>query len=207
MHNRAQDGKEGSLYSLKHLVLCKTQRQLPLFRDLFSTHPPKHMLEQGSADRDRGGRTTAGGKAERGSGEKKWEGKKCLGSYEVNHTVEKYMWGKKPGEVEMGRGKKILWKSFPGTLPLDGWVQQSAGDRATEGAVPQGKNTGGKAGHCIRQNLKAQSPTQLRIEAPDTSSLSVSMSSDNTETEMAALLCVWRGRGRPSGSGLVLLPP
>lgn len=107
------------------------------------------------------------------------------------------MWGKKPGEVEMGRGKKILWKSFLGTLPLHGWVQQSAGDRATEGAVPQGKNTGGMAGHCIRQNLKAQSPTQLRIEAPDTSSLSVSMSSDNTETEMAALLCVWRGRGRP----------
>lgn len=55
MHDRAQDGKEGSLYSLKHLVLCKTQRQLSLFRDLFSTHPAKRMVEQGSADRDREG--------------------------------------------------------------------------------------------------------------------------------------------------------
>lgn len=35
-------------------------------------------------------------------------------------------------------------------------------------------------GHCIGQNLKAQCPTQLRMEAPDTSSLSVSMRSHNT---------------------------
>lgn len=50
------------------------------------------------------------------------------------------MWGKKPGEARTWEGeRKFCGNPSRGTLPLDGWVRQSAGDGAAGGAVPQGR--------------------------------------------------------------------